>query len=82
MDTEGYVLFKGGYLVDGTGNKGHMGDLLIKGETIEQVSQRPIKIDCPTIDCTGKITAPGFIDMHSHMDWVLPIPGREDLKSP
>ena len=82
MDTEGYVLFKGGYLVDGTGSKGYTGDLLIKGDTIEQVSQEPIQIDCPTIDCAGKITAPGFIDMHSHMDWILPIPGREDLKSP
>ena len=82
MDTEGFVLFKGGYLVDGTGSKGFTGDLLIKGDTIEQVSRESIQIDCHTLDCAGKITAPGFIDMHSHMDWILPIPGREELKSP
>jgi len=73
---------KNGLIVDGTGKKGAVGDVLIKGAKIEAVSHNPIKIDCATLDCTGKVIAPGFIDAHSHMDWLLPIPGQADLKSP
>lgn len=82
MASEDYVLLKNGYLVDGTGNPGYTGDLLIKGSQIETLSTEPIESECRSIDCTGKVIAPGFIDMHSHMDWILPIPGREELKSP
>ena len=80
--TNDFTLFKAGLIVDGSGNKGYHGDLLISGNEIEAVSSQPIAIDCKTIDCTGKVVTPGIIDMHSHMDWVLPIPGRADLKSP
>jgi len=80
--SERCTLFKNGLIVDGTGKKGVVGNLLIKGKKIEEVSQGPIEIDCETIDCTGKVIAPGFIDVHSHMDWVLPMVGREELKSP
>lgn len=82
MASEDYILLKNGYLVDGTGNPGYTGDLLIKGSQIETLSTEPIESECRSIDCTGKVIAPGFIDMHSHMDWILPIPGREELKSP
>jgi N-acyl-D-amino-acid deacylase len=76
------TLLKNGLIVDGTGKKGEVGNLLIRGTKIEEVSPGPISVDCETIDCTGKVIAPGFIDVHSHMDWVLPIEGREDMKSP
>jgi N-acyl-D-amino-acid deacylase len=82
MANEEHLLLKNGYLVDGTGNPGFKGDLLINGKHIETISTEPIESECRTIDCSGKVIAPGFIDMHSHMDWILPIPGREDLKSP
>jgi len=80
--SEPRTLLKNGLIVDGTGKKGEVGSLLIKGTKIEEVSRGPIDVDCETIDCTGKVIAPGFIDVHSHMDWVLPIEGREDMKSP
>jgi len=76
------VLLKNGLIVDGTGRKGFAGDLLIKGPRIEQVSEKPIELDCTTIDCTGKVIAPGFIDAHSHMDGTLAYQGHEDLKAP
>jgi len=80
--SEPRTLLKNGLIVDGTGKKGELGSLLIKGTKIEEVSHGPIHVDCETIDCTEKVIAPGFIDVHSHMDWVLPIKGREDMKSP
>ncbi len=37
----------------------------------------------PTIiDCVGKVIAPGFIDMHSHSDWVIPQPDHGAVLAP
>ena len=80
--SESTVLLKNGLIVDGTGKKGELGDLLINGEKIEAVSNSPIDIDCETIDCTGLVIAPGFIDIHSHMDTIVMLEGYENLKSP
>jgi len=80
--SEAHVLLKNGLIVDGTGNKGELGDLLINGEKIEAVSNSPIDIDCETIDCSGLVIAPGFIDIHSHMDTIVMLEGYEKLKSP
>ena len=80
--SERRTLLKNGLVVDGTGKTGAVGHLLIRGNTIEAVSEGPIDVECDTVDCTGKVIAPGFIDVHSHMDWVLAIEGRADLKAP
>lgn len=77
-----YTLLKNGIIVDGTGKKGYAGDLLIKGKKIEEISQKPIDIDCETLDCSGLVIAPGFIDVHSHMDWIVALDGFERLKTP
>jgi len=82
MQSGNRVLLKNGFIVDGTGKKGKNGDLLIEGGKIERISETPLQVDCEVIDCTGQVIAPGFIDMHSHMDWIVPTSGRDDLKSP
>lgn len=77
------MLLKNGLIVDGTDRKGFPGDLLIKGPRIEEVFEKPVEMDCTTIDCSGKVIAPGFIDAHSHMDGgTLAYQGHEDLKAP
>jgi len=92
-DSEPCTLLKNGLIVDGAGKTGFTGCVLIKGGRIEEVSESPISaeaasfrpaadIDCQTLDCTGKVVAPGFIDAHSHMDWILPLQGRDELKLP
>ena len=58
--TEDYTLLKNGLIVDGTGKQGYRGNLLIKGKKIEEVSEKPISIDCETIDCSGLVIAPGL----------------------
>jgi N-acyl-D-amino-acid deacylase len=82
MKRDSYILFKKGLIVDGTGRKARPGNLLIKGELIDCISERDIEITCKTIDCTGKVIAPGFIDMHSHNDWFMPSREKEELKIP
>lgn len=71
----GRLLLKKGIIVDGTGKKSFVGDVLISGNTIEAVTTNDLKFPGRTIDCDGRVIAPGFIDAHSHNDWVM---GRRD----
>ncbi len=61
------VVIKGGRIVDGTGNPAFQGDLAIDGGLIAALGQ----VDGPaaqTIDASGHVVAPGFIDAHTHYD--------------
>ena len=78
----GRILLKNGLIVDGTGGKSFIGDVLIKGRTIEAVAPAIPGFRGRTIDCAGKVVAPGFIDMHSHLDWILGIEGHQKLTNP
>lgn len=76
------TLLKNGLIVDGTKKKGFNGSVLINGDTIEKVFEGGFDVRADVIDCTGKVISPGIIDMHSHMDWVLPIEGHAEMKNP
>jgi N-acyl-D-amino-acid deacylase len=66
------VLFKNGFIVDGTGAPGRAGSLKISKGIIESVITKDTPDPgCRVIDCEGRVVAPGFIDMHSHNDWFL-----------
>ena len=69
--TQGPVILKNGFIVDGTGDQGYTGNLLIRGDIIEKISRREIKVDARVIDCSGRVISPGFIDIHSHNDWFM-----------
>ncbi len=77
-----YTLLKNGLIVDGTKKKGFQGNLLIRNNRIEEISERKINAVGTVIDCAGLVVMPGIIDAHSHMDWVLPVRGHEELKVP
>lgn len=76
------LLLSNGFLMDGSGKPGFTGQVLIQDGRIAEVSESPIPTGAPVLDCTGKVIAPGFIDAHSHMDWMLPLDGQDDLKLP
>src|SRR3954469_11918481 len=66
------LVIRNGRVVDGTGNPWSRGDLAIRGDRIAAVGRIPA--DAPTkrtIDAAGLVVAPGFVDAHSHSDWVL-----------
>lgn len=66
------LLIKNALLVDGTGNKPYVADIAVHNGLIVQIGK--IMDDAERIiDASGKIVAPGFIDMHSHSDVTLPV---------
>ncbi|HJO24729.1 MAG: amidohydrolase family protein [bacterium] len=61
------VIIRGGEIVDGTGSEPRRADLAIQGDRIAAIDD--VSGDAAlTIDATGKIVTPGFVDLHAHMD--------------
>ena len=59
-------------VIDGTGAKAFRADIAVTGETITHVGDLAGLQASATLDCTGKLLAPGFIDIHSHSDFLVP----------
>ena len=74
------VLIRHGKIVDGTGNPWFFGDVAIKGDKIVAVGRAIEGTAKREIDAKGLVVAPGFIDMHSHSDYVLLEDGRAQSK--
>src|SRR5690606_8033429 len=68
------LLITNGKIIDGTGNPWFVGDIAINEGKIVKVGR--IEGDAKrTIDATGLIVSPGFIDVHTHIE-------TNDLKFP
>jgi len=74
------VLIKNGIIIDGSGAKPFTGHLIIKGDRIGDIIRdgREPAADV-VVEADGRVVAPGFIDMHSHADWLLPISDHPNL---
>ena len=62
------LVLKGGKVLDGAGNPWFYGDVGIKGGRIAAIGSLGSATATRTIDVTGKVVVPGFIDLHSHGD--------------
>jgi imidazolonepropionase-like amidohydrolase len=63
------VLFRGMRLLDPRWDEARDGyEVLVEGELIKEISDRPIAArDAHTIDCGGRTLMPGLIDCHAHV---------------
>ncbi|MEE0777303.1 MAG: dihydroorotase [Bacillota bacterium] len=61
------VLLKGGRVIDPAANRDMVGDVLIENGVIASVGEAIDAADAEMIDVSGKIVAPGLIDIHCHL---------------
>ena len=68
------TLLHGGVVVDGTARAGFFGHVLLEGDRITAVVRQGDELPAAEVivDVAGKVIAPGFIDMHSHVDFLVP----------
>ena len=62
------VLIKNGKIIDGTGNGWYYADIAVTNGKIIAIKKNIIIDAVKTIDAKGLIIAPGFIDVHTHIE--------------
>jgi len=71
-----------GAVVDGTGRPRYPADIGIQKGKIAVLAQPGSLTGGRTIDASGLAVAPGFIDIHSHVDWLLTLTDHEEVLAP
>ena len=82
------LVIRNGRIVDGTGSPWYRADIAVRGDTIVRIAPSINENAVRTIDAKGNVVAPGFIDVHTHVDTArhfrasdrgqLRAPGRDD----
>lgn len=62
------LLLKGGRVIDGTGNAWFYGDVAVDSGRIVAVGKLRAELADSVIDVKGLVIAPGFIDVHTHIE--------------
>ncbi|MBT9175375.1 MAG: D-aminoacylase [candidate division WS2 bacterium] len=74
------LVVKSGYVIDGTGNPWFKADIGIKQDKIVKIGYIESVNAKKIIDASGLMVSPGFIDIHSHSDFVLLVNPRAESK--
>lgn len=66
------LVFRGGLVCDGSSRDPYRADVAITGTRITAVGEG-IATAATEIDAAGLVVAPGFVDVHTHSDFTLPV---------
>lgn len=79
-NTESYdLLITNARIVDGSGNPWFRADVAIRNGRIVRIGRLAAATAAKTIDAKGQILAPGFIDVHTHVESVYSLPAAENF---
>ncbi len=67
------IIVKDALVIDGTGKDPFEGDIAIEGDRIAAVGSLDDARAQTVLNAGGRVVSPGFIDMHSHADFSLPV---------
>jgi N-acyl-D-amino-acid deacylase len=82
IDMDFNLVITNGTIVDGTGRPRFRADLGIRDGKIAAVAAGESLTGRRTLDADRMVVAPGFIDVHSHAEWVLPLPEHDRILAP
>ncbi len=73
------LLITNARIVDGSGNPWYRADIAIKNGRIVGVGRFSRAQSAKTIDAANQIVAPGFIDVHTHVESIFSLPAAENF---
>jgi N-acyl-D-amino-acid deacylase len=80
VDTTNFdIVIKNGRIIDGTGNPWFRADIGIKNGRIVKIGVIPDTAAQQIIDANNQIIAPGFIDVHTHVENIFNNPDAENF---
>ncbi|MEM9932971.1 MAG: amidohydrolase family protein [Bacteroidota bacterium] len=62
------LVIRNGTLIDGTGGPTRVTDIILSGDSILYIGEVPDLAEIPSLELSGEVVAPGFIDAHAHGD--------------
>src|SRR5262245_48606957 len=74
------LILRGATLISGDGSDRFAADLAVAGDRIAAIGSLDGEHAASEIDASGKVLAPGFIDVHTHDDAALLSPDGMDPK--
>ena len=74
------ILIRGGSIIDGSGAAATTGDVAVRDGRIAAIGPTVAGDAATTIDATGLVVSPGFIDVKTHSDFTLPINPKAESK--
>ena len=74
------LLIRGGHVIDGSGAPGRDADVAVREGRVVAVEPRSARPARRVVDARGQVVAPGFIDIHTHSDFTLPLNPEAESK--